>query len=426
MNINIGKNIKLNVATATASSSASMMQNIFNVSLVAAIVGLIIYFIYTKLVAPRLKKRPTTANILAIQKEQLAKLKDIYTKTDRRVMVSSAPVGSAPVAKEGFIDTPTTVLGLRENFIINYHYIGYKNAGYLGPSIAGVFDEASAMKLGVAAGARVFIMNIEDYDGVPLLIARDGAGTKRSLNEGNFMKAMNGLMGSAFAEVIEGRANPLRDAPCILYLRLPKIPSKACAKAMAKVLNTVKSQILTTNEHGDFTHHRSESRLFLQRPSDVARKLIIVCNQDTSGFDESSKTSTTMTPDLDYFIHARVWKFGELESDISQRSAYEMNYSDMRNLNEDGIKSVQKNARLKFFIGYDDKEPTEADIEVAHKLGIQTTSGFVLENDSLSGAKAGMQIKANGLRYVLPEVIKIAAAPKEMDSNQGILTAPKI
>ena len=140
------------------------------------------------------------------------------------------------------------------NFLINYNILAQKDGGYLGEFADGAFSEATAVKYATAFGARMIILNINDYDGIPKLIARDTAGIKVSNGEGSVKEALLAIREQAYTDIIEGRPNPMKGLPMILYLRFgernykwaKKISSK-CAENMATYLSLIKDVVLTSN-----------------------------------------------------------------------------------------------------------------------------------------------------------------------------------
>jgi hypothetical protein len=403
--MNASNAIKMNKMTGAVSefTSQGLLPKIIIGLVVIAIISGIGYLIYKYVLEPRLIERPTTANMKEILKTQKNALNKLYEAQDRR--------------------KPLPALAENQNFLVNYHLLAQQDAGYLGPFKNGVYSENDSIPLSVSCGANMYILNIYDNDGIPILKSYDSNGIKVSLNDGSPAAAINAIKANAFTDTIEGRANIMKDNPCIIYLKFDKMPSKKCAEAMANALYSIKSSVLTTNEKGDFTHRRGDNMLFLLKPADVAKKIIIITNIDTEGF--SKKTADTMRPDLDYYINGRVWKYNELNSDPKIRSIYEISYSYLNTLNDDGIKALQRDSRVKYFIV--SGEPTADGIKKAKEYGVQCIGGFIFESSILQTEfTKGAFAKDEPLRYVVQPPIKIEKAPKEMNSNGGIISVPKI
>jgi hypothetical protein len=384
-------------------TSQGLLPKIIIALLVIAIISGIGYLIYKYVLQPRLIERPTTANMKTILQTQKIALNKLYEAQDRR--------------------KPLPTLAENQNFLVNYHLLGEQDAGYFGPFKNGVYAENNSIPLSVSCGTNIFILNIYDNDGIPILKSYNSNGNKVSLNDGNLSAAINAIKANAFIDTIEGRANIMKDHPCIIYLKFDKMPSKKCAEAIANALYSIKSSVLTINEKGDFTHRRGDNTLFLLKPTDVARKIIIITNIDTEGFIKN--TADTMRPDLDYYINGRVWKYNELSTNINIKSIYEISYSFLNSLNDDGIKTLQRDARVKYFIVTG--EPTADGIKKAKEYGVQGITGFVFESTPLQTEfMKGAFAKQDTLRYVVQPPIKIEKAPKEMNSNGGIISIPKI
>lgn len=394
---------RINMSNA-ATIDAGTFKIIFIVLLAAAIVLSIGFLLYKYFYLPSAIKIPTTANMIAILEKRKRELKALYEGIDRKK-------GLAPLAAN-------------QNFLVNYHSLFQSCAGYIGPYYNGVIDSASAIPLSMANGARGFILNVEDIDGRPMAIVRDAGGKRLSLNDVHVGEIIDAIVASAFKESIEGRANTMRDDPCVIYFKFAKKPSAACAESLANALNRHRSVLLSVNEKGDFTHHRNEDKLFLLTPADVARKIIVVCNLDTNEF----KGKGTMKPGLDYYINGRVWKYNELSKDASRvRAIYEASHDFLKSLNEDGIDTLKKDARLKYFIVVNNDLRNGGEVEKAREYGLQGLGGFSFDSEELRSAfKEGGMAKVKELRYIVPEPIKIAPAPKEMNSNGGVIVAPKM
>jgi hypothetical protein len=258
-----------------------------------------------------------------------------------------------------------------------------------------------------------------------MIVARDGSGKKLSLNDVHAGDIINDIVNNVFKDSIEGRANVMRYDPCVIYLKFKGKPSAACVASVAAALGRVKSVLLTENEKGDFTYCRNESKLFLLTPQDVAGKIIVVSNIDVGDFS-GKKVATTMKSELGYFINGRVWSYNANSPTISERAMYEIDYSYLRGLNEDGAARLKADARLKWFL-VGGGQPSADDIQRAKEYGMQCIGGFVFENKELRDAfSAGGFAKKNELCYVVPDPVQIAPAPKEMNSGGGFIVAPKL
>jgi hypothetical protein len=393
--------LNMNLKAATVGADSGIMKIFIIILLGALVVGLISFLIYKYAYLPSAVKIPTTANMKDLLEKQRTLLKGSYDRIHK--MKALAP------------------LATNQNFLVNYHCQFSNDAGYVGPYKNGIFHPTTAIPLSIANGSRGFIINIEDIDGKAMAIVRDVNGVKLSLNDMHVSEIIDAIMQFAFMESIEGRANLMRDDPCVLYLRFAKKPSAACAESIARALNRHRTALLTTNEKGDFTHRRNEDKLFLLTPADVARKLIVICNIDTAEFNGAGSGKAG----LDYFINGRVWKYGENAGETVIRSVCEVPYYFINSLNDEGIERIKKDARLKYIIavGHD----LSVNAGKAKEYGIQGMGGFVFETKELQEAfvNGGFSKKAE-LRYVVPEPMQVAPAPKEMNSNGGIINAPKL
>jgi hypothetical protein len=389
---------KINVAVELFNNNNNgYLKSLLVILLFLLIIGIFSYIIYKKLYKPFAIKIPTTANMKEVLEKRKKELKLLYEEIDR---------------KKSLIALPTN-----QNFLVNYHTLFQDYAGYLGPYSNGIIDPVSAITLSMSCGARGFKIYIEDIDGKPMIIIRNSEGTKLSMNDVHISEVIDAIAGNIFNESIEGRANLMRDDPCIIYLKFKGKPSTICAESVANALNKYRHLLISVNEKGDFTHRKNENKLFLLTPTDVARKIIILCNVETDEF----KGKGTMKPGLDYFINGRVWNYNELQKNSAEiRFIYEITEEYLKQLNDDGIVAIKKDARLKYFI-----VNGEGLIEKNKELGMQGMCGFTFDFKKYrDGFSKGTFAKIEKLRYIVPEPMQITPAPKEMNSNGGIIQVP--
>jgi hypothetical protein len=390
------------------SGDFTALKGIIFACIMTGLIFTIIFLLYKYVYLPSNKKIPTTANMTEILNDQKKALQPLYERIDRY--------------------EPLKPLVTNQNFIINYHSLGQTNAGYIGPYINGVIDPLSAIPLALANGARAFIIDIEDKMERPMVIVRDAAGVKLSLNDVELGDILNAIAKNAFKDTIEGRANKLMNDPCVIYIRTSGKIGIACTTAIANAFYRIKSDVLSQNEKGDFTYGKNENALFLLRPEDVSRKIIVVTND--ASLIATSKTTINGKPNAGYYIHGRVWRHDMPDAGSSieaslPKNIYEFDYSYLRGLNDRGINDLKITSRIKYFFATG--KATKADIEKAKEYGVQAICGFSFENKDLQElfAKGGFP-KNTDLRYIVPDPIKITEAPKEMNSNGGIIKAPTI
>lgn len=411
-NLNVKKlNIIPNWGSGSGSSGSNtgIMKYVIIIVVVFLILGTVCFFLYKYVYLPSLSKIPTTANMTEILTKRKRELNPLYEGIDRKKAL-------AP-------------LETNQNFLVNYHTLFQQYAGYLGPYFNGVIDPMSAVQLSLACGARGFTLHIEDIDGKPMVIVRDPWGKKLSLNDVHASEVIDAIVGNVFKESIEGRANPMRYDPCIMYLKFKGNVSAACAQSVANALNAHRNVLLSTNEKGDFSHRRNEAKLFLLTPADVAGKIIVLCNIDTDKAEEGFNPKQSTKIGLDYYINGRVWNYLETKRDnagLSQvKSILETSHTYLQFLNDDGIDAIKRDARLKYFIisNYNDR----VDMKKISDYGLQGIGGLPYDNkEEREGFAKGGFAKAKELRYIVPEPIQVAPAPKEMNSGGGMISAPKV
>jgi hypothetical protein len=209
----------------------------------------------------------------------------------------------------------TTSLPDNQNLLINYQTAGCRLAGYLGPLQDGVYSEDEAVRLALAAGNRLFVLEIsalEENPTEPLLIARDSMGYKRALNDGSIKKVCSALASKAWSR---GVTDPLI---VVLYFQnapsISKNPSGYISylSKVAKALQPLIPNHLGLTNVGNFTRQGMESTLFSYSTEFYKNKAIILTNANTTYFRDPTQVGVNrdiaQNEDLDFFVHARLYK----------------------------------------------------------------------------------------------------------------------
>jgi hypothetical protein len=209
----------------------------------------------------------------------------------------------------------TTSLPDNQNLLINYQVAGCRLAGYLGPLQDGVYKEEDAVRLALAAGNRLFVLEIsalEENPTEPLLVARDSGGYKRALNDGSIKKVCSALASTGCTGYI---TDPLiivlyfHDAPSVT-----KNPSGYIEylSKVAKALQPLIPHHLGLTNVGNFTRQGMESSLFSYSSDFYKNKVIIMTNANTTYFRDPTQIGINrkipQNQDLDFFVHARIYK----------------------------------------------------------------------------------------------------------------------
>lgn len=346
------------------------------------------------------------------------------------------------------------VLDNDRNFLINHHVLATIGSGYLGPVKDGVFSEQQAMKLAISGGVRCFVFDIyEDKQGGARM-KNTINGIKVSLNSGHVGKSICSCDQTAFGSMIGAVQNVMENDPVIYYLRFAKPPSEKAAQEIADALYRIRGSVLRSNAKGDFTHRKSEGQLFFLNPDDLTKKIIVLSNIDTGVYHKN--ISTVGRPDLDYYIHGRVYNISDNQKDVNTRYSYEIPLSYIMALDSDGVQDLMKRARVSWCIVVPpstDYVYSEEEIKKIQSCGIQAVASYALRDFAADaaalkagGEKKGTKVarspvlgmfreedtqraymsKASGQQYVRPKPVVIESAPKEFNSNGGMLVAPKV
>jgi hypothetical protein len=252
----------------------------------------VITIIIITIVATKARKLATPSTVKKVQRDRIAILNGLIE-----------PIAGG---KKSIFDIEKTVPN-NQQLLINYCMNSCRLAGYLGPLQDGVFAEEDAVRLGFAAGCRLFVVEIsEGEDGRPALIARDSMGYKRSLNNGSVSKLFSALASSS------GRG----DQPLLLALYFHDAPRDmdkylGFLSQVAVALEPLIPYHLGLTDVGDFTRQKKANELFTYPPDFYKGKVLIMTNADTSAFrnPQGVGVNRTFSPreDLDFFIHSRIF-----------------------------------------------------------------------------------------------------------------------
>ena len=204
-----------------------------------------------------------------------------------------------------------------QKLLINTAVQGVRLTGYLGPYSYGMFDVDNGVRLALTTGARCLVLEI-DYNedtSEPRLIYL-AQGIKYSLNEGSLLAASKSIAARAFASDGDGSPDTLRNDPLIVVTYLLNAPSETrdYLKYLGKIaqqLQPLTPHLLGQTSQGDFRRQTLESQLFFQPPSIFSRKIIHLCNADTSMLRNLSAYNIQgqigPDQDLDLMVHARLY-----------------------------------------------------------------------------------------------------------------------
>lgn len=264
----------------------------------------IAYCIYLAVVNSRIRSTPENIQRIKVQQQALC--------DSRWVGVTQSKEGLS----EGFQGVPA-----EQQLLINANVLGVRLTSYLGPYDSGVFDEQLGVRYALASGARCIVLEVDretnKYE--PLLTYRDGWGIRRSLNQGSLEKTAQQIAGRAFSASSDGTPAKVADSPLILCLYIVSAPSMAdtpqeYVRFLAKIAEQCQSlvpHLVGQTPQGDFRRQSQESQLFYQPVSVFARKIVMLCNADTTPFRRLDTLGLAgeigPSADLDLMVHARLY-----------------------------------------------------------------------------------------------------------------------
>ena len=228
---------------------------------------------------------------------------------------------------DGFADLSTpTKCDLSGNVsLLNIQPITLKQAGFIGPLNAGVFNEDIFTLNALKAGSRTFLFQIDYYEGTakdpalfpaplePCLLYRDDNGNLVSLNAGSILNMSTSIAQYAFSNIV-----PLNTDPVVIILYglrspdpilKPKEYLAYCSK-IAKQLNPLMPKMIDPTV---YRRQGGESDLFSSPFSIFRGQVIILSNFDTTIFRNTTLFSKLNIPtyspndDLDYVTHAQLY-----------------------------------------------------------------------------------------------------------------------
>ena len=211
--------------------------------------------------------------------------------------------------------------------LINLQPLTVKQAGFIGPLDAGVFQEAAAVTNTLKAGIRTFFFQVDYHEdankdsklfpGVkePCLLYRNDSGVLTSTNAGSILK-----MSQAIADIGFSNSVPSQNDPILIVLYGARVPADPVTdpKGYLAYCTKIASQLkpltpfhLGMTANGDYHRQALAGQLFTTPFRNFEKKVIIVSNFDTSLYRNVQKMGIAPyapADDLDYWTHAQIFK----------------------------------------------------------------------------------------------------------------------
>lgn len=287
------------------------------------LVGMILFFTQ--------KKASNFQNVTDTSIVQGATLQDASASIGAQVKGLSASaantVKGAPAKKEGFANATGISMETDDLKLINLQPLTVKQAGFIGPLDAGVFQEATAVTNTLKAGVRTFFFQVDYHEdankdsklfpGVkePCLLYRDDSGVLTSTNAGSILK-----MSQAIADIGFSNSVPSQNDPIVIVLYGARVPADPVTdpKGYLAYCTKIASQLkpltpfhLGMTANGDYHRQALAGQLFTTPFKNFEKKVIIVSNFDTSLYRNVKKMGIAPyapADDLDYWTHAQIFK----------------------------------------------------------------------------------------------------------------------
>ncbi len=209
--------------------------------------------------------------------------------------------------------------------LVNFYALGCRYSGYMGPMENGYFDSDIAIQHAVNLGCRVFVLDIDYFDGqgvsttyVPRICVQDVQrknmiqfNDKYKLNDpvGEIRKVCESINTYAFAPSCQNSADPV--IIVLYFLRKPSGDKKSPAvltyySKVAEALGPFQNRFITNEVHnGVFSRQKQEDNMLYGDIKNYSGKVLIFSNADTSGFRDSS-IPYEPHKDLDFLVNLRL------------------------------------------------------------------------------------------------------------------------
>lgn len=288
---------------------------------ILVLTGLILFFTQ--------KKASNFQNVTDTSIVQGATIQDASASIGAQVkgLNAATTVKGAPVKKEGFANATGVSAERDELKLLNLQPLTVKQAGFIGPLDAGVFQEATAVTNTLKAGVRTFLFQIDYHEdpnkdtklfpGVkePCLLYRDDSGVLTSTNAGSIQK-----MSQAIADIGFSNSVPSNTDPIVIVLYGARVPADPVTdpKGYLAYCTKIASQLkplapfhLGMTAQGDYHRQALAGQLFTAPFKKFEKKVIIISNFDTSlyrGVANRGLKPYAPVDDLDYWTHAQIFK----------------------------------------------------------------------------------------------------------------------
>jgi hypothetical protein len=377
-------------------------------------------------------------------KKQVKLLSDTY---------SDASNGKRPFA-EGAKDVPES-----EQIFTNFYSLGCRFTGFLGPTGDSYYDPDIAVQNAVAAGCRVFILEIDyiekcsgDKKYFPKLVVRDKQGKLMINTQSNHIQCDSSTESSihdvcekinfyAFASSCQNASDPV-----VLVLYFLQQPPGAYNSSVildyysnvAKMIAPLSSHFLQNELTGTYYRQKQESQLLMNKLAVYNKKVIVCSNANTSGFREKAYSANE---DLDFLTNLRL-SYTQTQLGITDNTAGSTfgvleTADDFMIIPTDRADTVVNDTKLKWTVCFS-KDPDQS---VSKETYTKITSTFgvhcvpILLHDIPNNQymfednlfkRYSFIPKPKPLRFTKPPTVVPSEPNPSMDANKGFLRSPTV
>ena len=280
----------------------------------------------------------------------------------------------------------------------------------------------------------------------PCLMYRDEGGTVRSLNGGKIRDVAQAIADVAWSDLVVQRNDPF-----ILVLYFMNTPEAGTGEYLdflsqvAKDLEPLSPYLLGQTPEGVWNRQAKQDALFYVNTSQLERKLLILCNADTSGF-RTAKTDFNRTylpkEDLDYWTHMRIFKQnadtplgvttmperGIIPKSIIDTTAYYVSLPTDPANKRTAVNGTKEKFMITLASGTPNPTGATATL-VLDTYGVQCVPLLLIDYSAetqnlLRKWKYAWKAKPKEIRYVRPEPIRVQSQSASVDANGGSVRIP--
>lgn len=415
---------------------------------IICLVGLIMYMYITLYTTSR-NLIPDGINTPAsVQAAKLLAYSD-PKKNSKRAIVSnlnSLPVMNAPKS------------------LINFYALGCRYSGYIGPMENGYFNSDIAIQHSVNLGCRVFVLDIDYYEGngitttyVPRICVQDVQGKnmiqfndKYKLNDpvGEIRRVCESINTYAFSSACQNAADPVI---IVLYFHKKPPGSKnetavlTYYSKVAEALGPFQNRLITNEVHnGVFHRQKQESALLYGNITNYTGRVLIFSNADTSGFRESVVPYQPYK-DLDFLVNLRL-TYTETSLGLTQKDTPSFgilqSVDNYTSIPADRMDEMKQLTKKKWTICLSSNPSIPVSPEIYNKItslyGVNCVPAFLFDTTASEFLFTEALFKTYGyipkpcpdptksacLCYIPPPVAVPSTASDTMNSDGGVLPSP--